>query len=582
MKVLLLHPEDEFSPPAKGASWDLVVDFARAPGATYERWRREGNCRVISLYDFEYGPEDLSRLRGLLQAGLGAMVDGEGIDWWDITIPPILAETRQCLLIRRLADNLGAGCELYGSRPDPQFQALGSLLGGSPVNLAGSFRRAWSRVEHYREALSGLDARTFLQVLQDKFDPRHSLRRRLFRSGPNSGQPLVLLPSAYINVSRTEVAYASLLPECQFLLALARRNGRLGHLPHNVRMISLDPYFAPVKQQELASLLENWRELSQRLIAGAPEFAAANAAGVLARVPWVLRWGMTIRDAWKRLYDSETITACLSADDSNPYTRIPLILAQKRGIPALACHHGVFDYRVAVKPLHADFYLAKAEIERDYLLRVCGVVPQKIVLGGPAPQGKERPGPGARHQARPWLVFFTEPYGIAGWRVEEVYRDLLPRVLALAESCGLQVVFKLHPFENVPAHWRRLRRYLPKEKLPAIQVMAGAITSELWQKARLALTVQSTVALECATEGVPVFLCAWLQLAISGYIQQYEKFGIARVLNSPAEIADIPRWLETQGGFTPVPEQVWKALDAREFQGLLRGRRTPAGETTAS
>ena len=37
---------------------------------------------------------------------------------------------------------------------------------------------------------------------------------------------------------------------------------------------------------------------------------------------------------------------------------------------------------MAVKISHADTYLAKGEIERDYLLRSCGVAPDKVVLGG--------------------------------------------------------------------------------------------------------------------------------------------------------------------------------------------------------
>src|SRR5438874_6730915 len=102
-------------------------------------------------------------------------------------------------------------------------------------------------------------------------------------------------------------------------------------------------------------------------------------------------WGLAVRDAWNELFDSEKITACLCADDSNPYSRLPLIIAKKRGIPALACHHGALDNRMAIKKLHADLYLAKTEMERDYLVRVCRVTKERIVTGAPAsPQGPAR------------------------------------------------------------------------------------------------------------------------------------------------------------------------------------------------
>jgi hypothetical protein len=78
-----------------------------------------------------------------------------------------------------------------------------------------------------------------------------------------------------------------------------------------------------------------------------------------------------------------------------------------------------------------------------------------------------------------------------------------------------------------------------------------------------------------------VFLCAWLESTISGYIRQYERFGIGRLLGSPGEIADIPHLLRTQDMGAPAPGAEWKALDPREFRGLLSGKRAPAGETTA-
>ena len=95
-----------------------------------------------------------------------------------------------------------------------------------------------------------------------------------------------------------------------------------------------------------------------------------------------MRWGIAVRDAWNGVFESETVLGCLCADDSNPYSRLPLILAANRGIPTLVCHHGAMDSKMAVKVAHADTYLAKGEIEQDFLVRSCGVAPEKVVLGG--------------------------------------------------------------------------------------------------------------------------------------------------------------------------------------------------------
>src|SRR5439155_6635308 len=216
-----------------------------------------------------------------------------------------------------------------------------------------------------------LDLAQFTQVLQDKFDPEHSIRRRLVGRRQCTSRPVVLLPSAYINVSRTAVEYAAMLPDVVFLLVHARNNGRLQTLPKNVQASSLNGYFSTPDSTEVSTLRQACRRLRLKLKCSAPEFEMAEVSGLLATMESRLQWGVAVRDAWRALFESETITACLCADDSNPYSRLPLIIAKSRGIPALACHHGALDSRMAIKKQHADFYLVKSEMERDYLVRVC-------------------------------------------------------------------------------------------------------------------------------------------------------------------------------------------------------------------
>ena len=86
------------------------------------------------------------------------------------------------------------------------------------------------------------------------------------------------------------------------------------------------------------------------------------------------------------------------------------------------------DSKMAVKAPHADIYLAKGEIERDYLLRSCGVPAEKVVLGGQGLPSRPVAAKAATQPSQAWLVFFSEPYQAGGWRAEEVYRDLLPKL----------------------------------------------------------------------------------------------------------------------------------------------------------
>jgi hypothetical protein len=568
MRVLLLHPDDPIPRAQSGRGWDLVVDLGRAPAATYERWSKQTRARVISLYDFSSNGEDLSRIRELLQLGTGGMVDASGIDWWDVLSLLIEPDLRQLILLGRLARELKGGCELSASRSNTAATALQALTGAKQVRLEAGFHpiRRWA--QHYRNVFAQLDRAQISQVVQDKFDREHRMRRRLAPGRRTPGNAVVLLPSAYVNVSRTAVSYAALLPGESFLLVYARNSARLKSVPSNVSTTSLDPYFVTTRSGEVAALAQAWELLRERLIAGAAEYSAANAIAVLDRIPGLMRWGIAVRDAWKQVFESETIAGCLCCDDSNPYTRLPLILARNRGLPTLACHHGAMDSKMAVKAPYADIYLAKGEIERDYLRRWCGVPAEKIVLGGQGLPFRPEVAKPAAPPGEPWLVFFTEPYQAAGWRIEEVYRDLLPKLWSLSQACKLKLVFKIHPFESVRGHRRVLRKYLPEHEA-RIGVIAGAPSPQLWRNIRFALTVQSTVALQCAAQGIPVFLCSWLRETTSGYLEQFARFGIGHVLESAAELSEIPRLLEMKGKAVELRPNLWPTMDPAQLRDLL-------------
>ena len=566
MKVLLLHPDDPF-PQTAPKSWDLVVDLARAPGATCERWRRQAGCEVLGLYEFAEEIGDLDRVRRLLLLGAASVVDSWGIDWWEILSLEIAPQLKKLMLIRRLAKELGSSCELYSSRSHLLSVALQRLLGARMTMLESPFRSTIRRVGDRWKSLSQCDRAQFVQMFEDKFDGDHSVRRR-FGKRSRSLRPVVLLPAAYANVSRTALAYAEMLPDHEFLLTLTRRCAKPRSLPSNVESASLTPYFAPSDEREISLLLESWFSLKARLVDSSDEFKLADDLGVLARIPSLIRWGISLRDAWNQVFESRNVTACLSADDSNPPSAIPLHLAKKRGLPALACHHGCLDYQMAIKTNHADFYLAKSEMERDYLTRICRLASERIVVAAPEASNALPMQLPVRDSA-PWLVFFSEPYSSYGWRNEEVYRDLLPRLCSLARTVGLKLVFKLHPFESVKGYRRMLRRLMP-DQAGEIEVIAGPPTMELWSNMRFALTVQSSTAVECTALGIPILLCAWLRDAYSGYVSQFALFGVGHVLESPEQIAEIPRLLEEQRWYFPT-DASWRPAEPELLARLFSG-----------
>ncbi len=567
MKVLLLHWEDDLSC-APSQAWDLVVDLGRAPRSTYQRWRQWLGCEVLSLYDFAEEIEDLYELRNLVQLGSGQLVDGQGIDWWNALCLDLVPDLQQLVLVQRLCARLGGSCQLWASRPDRTASALARMM-AVELRIAVRGPQAWRRrAAHYHHAFARLDWTQIAQVFEDK------LRINGFAgffpmSGNLPGKPVILLPTAYINSSRIAVEFANQLAEQEFLLVYTRTSGKLESVPSNVLMTPLPMESSSQDEREISELLDRWQNLKKRLTSQAKEFAAADAVGIFDVIPQLLRSGIEHRNAWLRVFDTARVVGCLCTDASNAATSICLDLAKARNLPAVACHHGALNFFMAIQTPPADFYVAKSELEHDYLRRVCQIPEEKIVDVIAQAEKLSRLAAKDETANRPSLVFFSEPYRTSYWRTDEIYAELLPPLLELARNLGLTLVLKIHPFESVKDHRSRLRRCL-RGNAKEIQVIAGPPTAGLWQNTRIALTVQSTTALEAAALGIPVFLCAWLRDAHSGYLAQFARFGVGHVLQSVEQIAEVPALLKQQET-NPNRAQIWKPMDEKGLGRLFSG-----------
>ena len=537
MRVLLLHPEDDFSGQLKCQRWDWIVDLARAPRSFYDEWRAALGCPVSSIYDFAREIEDVQVWRDLFAIGMGRIVDRFGVDWWDVVSLLLHPDLQDIRLAARLADKLGGNCTPSASRPSLLAKAvqlhLGSRLDVLQSRIDARFR---NRITRYRTAVRNLNLAQLRQVAYDKFDSRYRWRRNFAAPVAPSSQHVILLPTAYSNVTRAALNYARLLPEQRFLLVVARESGAPSEIPPNVQVADLAAFASePSDKSELRELENGWMRLEQ-LLGEHPEFSCAVRLGVLKQGLQFLRRGISLRDAWNRVFETQSIIGCLSADDTNPNTRIPLILAARRKIPAVACHHGALDFRMAFKIPEFSTYLAQGEMERDYLERIRGVNPRLIRLGAAS---TSRNNLALWSNDAPWIIFFTEPYETDQWRAEAIYREILPRLCAAARKSGKTVVLKLHPFESPAQRKRLLQTILAEEDRQLVSITSAPISPESLGKTWCAVTVESTVACECASVGIPSFLCGWLRHAYSGYALQYARFGVGRILEAPNDLLRI-------------------------------------------
>ncbi len=571
MKILLIHPEDDpEKSPWADLAWDRIVDVGLGGVNTYERWQRRFHCPVTTLSFLRSGSDDFLRVREVLGEGCGRLVDRQGLDWWEIMSILLHGEMETFILLQRFAQTVASGDEVYISRPGLHARLLQSLL-AVRIHVFPLRRGAQKGgLGHYVRVSNKLSAPQMIDVFWDKYDAGYQFRGRLTRRPQPLQHPAVLLPTAYVNVSRTGIAYANTFPDENFLLVATRRSGWVQNPPRNMAAAWLSLY-ASVRDRsaENAEMESRWRSLLKEL-GGTSEFQILDRLGYLESFPQRFRRGLEVRDAWRNVLDSEPIQAVLCADDSNPYTRIPLLLAQARGLPNIACHHGALDGRYPFKRSYADVIWVKGKMEEDYLVRRCGVPREKIEIGAPVlPADWTALGQSNPQEFHPYLIFFSEPCDIAGGRQEEFYRDILPPLADLALATGRKLVVKLHPVESERERAGMLARILSIEQRGATVMVSGPLTEDLLAKAWFGITILSTVAMECAVRGIPCFLCKWLDFSPYGYVEQFIRFGVGIGLNDPSEIKRIPEYLQENPTSPDAPENCWRPAAAGRLRQLL-------------
>ena len=581
MKILLVHSEDN---PERGPwaslTWDRIVDLGLGGVNSYARWNRRFHCAVTALNSLRNGFDDFRRVREVLGLGCGQLVDERGLDWWEIMSILLHEEVETFIVLQRFAETVGVGDEVYVSRPGLHASLLQSLL-TTRVHVFPLRRGAQrSGLGHYVRVSNKLSAPQLIDVFWDKYDAGYQLRGRLARKPQPSQNPVVLLPTAYVNVSRTGMAYASTFPAENFLLVTTRRSGWVEDPPRNVAATWLSLYAAVRdRSDENADMESRWQSLLKKL-EGIAELEILNRLGYLDSFPQRFRHGLEVRDAWLNVLDTEPVQAVLCADDSNPYTRIPLLLAQARGLPNIACHHGALDGRYVFKRSYGDVIWAKGKMEEDYLVRKCGVPPERVEIGAPLlPVNWKARDESKRQEFQPYLLFLSEACDTSGGRQEEFYRDILPPLADLALATGRKLVVKLHPAESERERAGMLARILSPEQKGATLMVSGPLTEDLLVKAWFGITILSTVAMECAVRGIPCFLCKWLESWPYSYVEQFIRFGVGIGLNDPSEIVRIPEYLKENPVSAEVRESCWQAAAPGRLREMLVTSRN--GYTTA-
>ena len=509
MRILLLHPEDSPSHgPWADSHWDLIVDLGFASAYTYEAWMKRLGARVLSIYQFAGQGESYRWVNQLLDHGRGRLLDGMGLDWWEILSVWSFHELQALYLAKQILGEIDFHSgEIFASRPHSFARVLEQIVGCRIAYFEKGKGTPLRRVARLLHSVGRLRAAQIVEIAGDKWDANFQLRRHLNRGNrAHLSEPVVLLPSAYSNVTRTVLAYAAQLPHREFLLVTTRRSALPQRLPANVTLASLAAYVVPsaAAEKEIADLCNRWQKFLNPL-PDMKEFRHAAAAGFWSYFPQHLKNGVRLREAWKNVLDSEPVHGVLCGDDLNYYTRLPLLLAHRARLQAVYCNHGALDSGFLFKLPLAGAFLVKGEMESDYLQRARSIEPQKIHIGAPSGATVAE-----THQSRHdgAIVFFSQPYEVEGGRADAIYRELLPRLHSVAQRTGRKLIVKLHPFESLRERKTRVASVLASQAAAEIEIISRVPVEEVMARAWCGIAIDSSVAVECASAAYHFFSVA--------------------------------------------------------------------------
>jgi hypothetical protein len=569
MRILLLHPED--SPllgPWSQQRWDLVVDLGKSSLYSEKLWSENLQCPVLRSDCFRRGIADAKQVRQILSAGQGRLIDDEGIDWWYLISLLWVSEVLQLLALERVAAEIPDSVELWATRSGWAASALARLLHRPLLTFEnGRIAGFATGIGRYARLVRRFSPSKIKEIILDKYDAGYQWRARLATRPKPCSNPVVLLPSAYENVSRMAADYARLLPQQSFLMVTTRQSGRQFNRPANVRVRDLADYAtADAPKTEVLSLIPQWQKLRGDLCSS-PELRVLSELGVFDSFPSFLRDGLFAREVWREVIEREPVCGVLCGDDSNWFTSLPVLLAAPRKIPTVDFHHGAFDGNYLFKKLPCDVYMAKNEMERDYLVRVCDLTSEKIAIA--APMAADMSAHSQDPLLQTALVYFSEPYEVAGMRSEAVYRELLPGLLRVARENGRTLTVKLHPFESRIERKRLIRSILGPDSAGSVTVLDGPLTVDLLARTWCGITVESTTVLDCQRNGFCCFLCGWLRLSSFEYVQQFARFGVGEMLHRLEEIGEIPKRLADFHSRAASTSVVQTAADPRMLERWL-------------
>ena len=236
MRVLVADPTASFDARICHEQFDRVIDLGVSGQTARESLEEVLHCQIEPPQKLD--STDFARIRELFSAGLGQVVDDHGIDWWELASMEFHQQLEMLMTLKKIALEIEECDELFVTRSGIHADALELLL-KRPVRILHPRHTPGARLRHYARVFGKFSVHELLQITADKYDAGYRLRRFAAQRNKRCARPVVLLPSAYVNASRTVLRYAEMLPESNFLLVNTRSSGPTAVRPDNVEIANL-------------------------------------------------------------------------------------------------------------------------------------------------------------------------------------------------------------------------------------------------------------------------------------------------------------------------------------------------------
>ena len=241
-----------------------------------------------------------------------------------------------------------------------------------------------------------------------------------------------------------------------------------------------------------------------------------------------LRSGMHITSLIQHFFTLTSPRALIVGN--NGHEQYGLLIAKEKKIPTLLLQHGVFGDYYQFEDNTVDYYIARGEFWRDFLIKTARI---RTLIINPAAH-KKVVNINSVEIKKPFVVYFSLFHPSIEKKnrfCEERDSQLLSIAHAVNDADG-KLIIRFHPRDLITIHQQYIKKLYKANKINIdVQFSHKENISELVKGASAAIMYFSTVFMDCLSLDVPIISYDWLNFPHKKHIEGYGIFNFAKNLS---------------------------------------------------